>query len=93
MVTASEKALAEVLTAQDNKSACGTLPFKESLMEEDVPRDLFVFPVPKHLRHNPTEEVRFSLGLNILFAVATIFSTPNSSYDHTFTCISDPTSC
>lgn len=71
--------------AQDPASSCNTLPVpiatqrsKEELksvdVEVDVPRDFFVFPVPKYLRHNPDKPAHFGLFLNIIFAIATTFS-------------------
>lgn len=80
MATVSEKASVDVLALpQDSASTCETLPTsasaQEILVEESVPRDFFVIPVPKYLRHNPKEELQFSLALNLLFAVATTFST------------------
>lgn len=47
---------------------------------EDVPRDFFVIPVPKYLRHNPDEPARFGILINVIFAVATTFSACSISY-------------
>lgn len=41
---------------------------------DPVPKDFFLIPVPKYLRHKPGDPASFSLSLNIVFAVATTFS-------------------
>ncbi|KIP09416.1 hypothetical protein PHLGIDRAFT_67636 [Phlebiopsis gigantea 11061_1 CR5-6] len=63
---------------------CDTLPAPASTAATDdtatnevIPRDFFFIPVPKYLRHNPKEQVRFSLWLNVLFAFATTFIVAN----------------
>lgn len=40
----------------------------------NVPKDFFIIPVPKHLRHDPENPAHFGLFLNIVFALATTFS-------------------
>ncbi|KAI0688983.1 major facilitator superfamily domain-containing protein [Cytidiella melzeri] len=40
---------------------------------DSVPRDFFLIPVPKHLRHSPGKPAHFGLFLNIVFAAATTF--------------------
>lgn len=47
---------------------------KEEEAPAYVPRDFFIFPVPKHLRHDPEKPAHFGMFLNIVFALATTFS-------------------
>lgn len=66
-------------TVQDNLSTSETLPTPVSAplkasADEYIPRDFFVVPVPRYLRHNPEDHLEFSLTMNILMAVASTFS-------------------
>lgn len=65
--------------SRDNLSSDGTIPVPamsttKEVVADHVPRDFFVIPIPRYLRHNPEKPVGFSLFLNILFAGATTFS-------------------
>ena len=47
-----------------------------------VPKDFFVIPVRTYLRHNPEKPAPFGLFMNIVFAIATTFSTFSSLVAH-----------
>lgn len=47
---------------------------KDAQDQVDTPRDLWLFPVPRHLQHDPNQPHHFGWALNLAFGFATMFS-------------------
>lgn len=75
--------------AAEEASVSETLPVRSSEQEErsakeindgdskkaPIPRDFFILPVPRRLRHNSEDPAdNFNIFINVVFALATTFS-------------------
>ena len=50
-----------------------TLDSPEPPKDPLVDRELLIFPIPKHLRHDPEHPPHFGLFMNVLFGMASTF--------------------
>ncbi|RXW15416.1 hypothetical protein EST38_g10439 [Candolleomyces aberdarensis] len=53
---------------------------KPAQAQIDTPRDLWLFPVPRYLRHDPNNPHHFGWVLNLAFGFATMFTAANLYY-------------
>ena len=67
---------------QDSQSTKDAVQVAEKAVQDqvDTPRDLWLFPVPRHLQHNPNQPHHFGWVLNLAFGFATMFSVSTTPY-------------